>query len=104
MQIARVRFSFLICILLFVLTKCGDLASDSVSKVEDGISTEDSTLAVFMQNFALPFSKNIKSDSDLLVFYCSRPYDTSSLIMLKREKNFVFGVYYQTLPEYHRFI
>lgn len=57
-----------------------------------------------MQSFSLPYSENIGSDSGLLIFYCSRAYDTSSLIEIKRKKNLIRGVNYEILQEYHRFI
>jgi hypothetical protein len=68
------------------------------------MSASDSFSKLMIQTFALPYFENMKFDSGSLVFYCSRALDTSSLIEVKKQKNMIRGVYYEILPEYHRFV
>jgi len=56
-----------------------------------------------LQTFGLPYSESMDFDTNSLMFYCSRAYDTSSLIEIRRQDKLVRGVYYEILPEYHRF-
>ena len=68
------------------------------------MAANDSISKLIMQTFELPYSENMNFDNISLVFYCSRAYDTSSLIEIKQQKNLIRGVYYEILPEYHRFV
>jgi len=94
----------LIIVAPFLFAKCENREKQSILKARAGMSESDSISKAVMQTFGLPYSENIGSDSGLLVFYCSRAYDTSSLIEIKQQKKLIQGVYYEILPEYHRFV
>jgi hypothetical protein len=54
-----------------------------------------------MQQFTLPYPENFEFDSNTLVFYGSRPFDTSFLIHLRNGERGITGVYYEVIPTYH---
>lgn len=85
----------------FLFAKCGNRGNPPLVEAS-AMPASDSISKLVMQKFALPFFENMKFDSSSLVFYCSRAYDTSSLIEIKQQKNLIRGVYYEILPEYHR--
>lgn len=98
------KFSALVLLTSSLFTKCGNREDQPIAKTGTIISTKDSISKLMMQTFELPYFENMNFDSGSLVFYCSRAYDTSSLIEIKEEKNLIRGVYYEILPEYHRFV
>ena len=87
-----------------LFTKCGNREDQPIVKTGTAMSANDSLSKLIMQTFELPYFENMNFDSGSLVFYCSRAYDTSSLIEIKQQKNLIRGVYYEILPEYHRFV
>lgn len=89
---------------LLIFMKCNSRENQSGVKIKEEMSNADSASKLVLQTFALPFSEQMKFDSNSLVFYCSRTYDTSSLIHMERKGNLLRGVYYKVLPEYHRFL
>jgi hypothetical protein len=76
----------LVIVASFLFSKCDNREKQLIVKTGDGMSASDSLSKLMMQTFSLPYSENIGSDSGLLVFYCSRAYDTSSLIKISRKK------------------
>jgi hypothetical protein len=101
MQLTKIFGLF--ALLCFLLIQCVDKENLPDTKKLDRLSDTDSLSELMLQTFALPYSEQMEFDSGSLVFYCSRSYDTSSLIEIKKQNNLIRGVYYEILPEYHRF-
>lgn len=98
------KFLTLFFLAVFLLMKCGNRENQPGIKTRAEMPDGDSASKLVVQTFALSYSEHLHFDSGSLVFYCSRTYDTSSLIEIKKQKNLIRGVYYETLPEYHRFV
>lgn len=73
----------------------GDLTLTSQTKK----ITVDSTI----RKFCLSYPVNMQLDSNSFIFYCTRTFDTSSLIHIQKYDFAVRGVFYQMLPSYHQF-
>lgn len=84
--------------------KCSNRTQQPNVKIRTNISADDSISNLIIQTFELPYLANMHFDSTSLVFYCSRAYDTTSLIQISRQENLIRGVYYEILPQYHRFV
>jgi hypothetical protein len=84
--------------------KCANEGNRSTVNEKDEMTDIDVQSMHVIRTFALSNSEHMKFDSSSLVFYCSRAYDTSSLLELEIQKNLIRGVYYVILPEYHRFL
>ncbi len=94
-----------IIVLLSFLSLCSagcknDPDNQSKSPVETK-SFNDSLLNSVLRLFAVPYSENLTLDSNSIIFYGSRPLDTSFLIHLKREPKAITGMYYEVDPFYH---
>lgn len=98
---------------LIFLSSCHQGNKNQATKVPEpypGVKTtsvlpaDDSLSRLVLQTFGLPYSNATKFDSNSLIFSCSRAYDTSSLIEMTRKGKLVKCVYYEILPEYHRFM
>ncbi|HYM93330.1 MAG TPA: hypothetical protein VET23_04270 [Chitinophagaceae bacterium] len=92
---------FLLC-LCFLYYSCQEKANN----VKENIVTqsnryEDSTLSFVMKKFGLPQLQSDRSDSNTLVFYCLRSFDSSFLIHLRQEPNGINGAYYVEMPSYY---
>ena len=87
----------------FFLAGCVDKKNLPATKANSKISGNDFLSKQVLQSFALPYSEYMVFDSISFVFYCSRSYDTSSLIEIKKQDELFRAVYYETLPAYHRF-
>ena len=98
------NLSGLLVLVCFLLTKCDHKEDTLNAKTTANAADKDSLSKQVLQTFGLPYSEEMNFDSNSLAFYCSRAYDTSSLIEIKRQGNLVRGVYYEILPEYHRFM
>ncbi|MBN9382078.1 MAG: hypothetical protein J0H74_15020 [Chitinophagaceae bacterium] len=98
------RFFALVIVASFLFGRCNNRENRPTIETRAAMSANDSVSKIIMQTFTLPYFENMKFDSGSLVFYCSRAYDTSSLIEIKEQKNLIRGVYYEILPEYHRFV
>ncbi|MFT3750324.1 MAG: hypothetical protein QM768_18555 [Agriterribacter sp.] len=62
----------------------------------------DSALIEVVQKFNLPYPGNINLDSNSLIFYGDRTFDTSFLLHLNKTNFGINGTYYEVLPNYHR--
>lgn len=62
---------------------------------------EDSTFRVVMNKFGLPQQQINRPDSNTLVFYCLRSFDSSFLIQLRQAPNGINGAYYVEMPSYY---
>lgn len=51
----------------------------------------------------MPLPDNSLPDSNSLIFYCSRTFDTTSLVHLQKCGGSIHGVFYEMLPTYHRY-
>jgi hypothetical protein len=101
-QVLKLISSVLIICLLCLA--CHDDKIKSADKSFVVKPTDDSATKAIMETFGLPYPDDLKLDSNALLFYCARSYDTSSLIYLQRNSKGIQGVFYLMLPTYHRFI
>lgn len=87
-----------------IIVSCHDGKKDVDAKTIFANSINDSATKVVMKTFGLPYPEKFKFDSNALLFYCARSYDTSSLIYLQKDNENIRGVFYVILPTYHRFL
>jgi hypothetical protein len=96
-----------ITVLLFVLSMliitCGEQKEHSDEKPIVATQARDSALETIMKKFSLPYCADSMVDENSLIFFCSRTFDTSSLIVLKKNHERVDGVFYEILPTYHTY-
>lgn len=52
--------------------------------------------------FTLPYNENLYADTNSLIFYYTKPFDTSFLIHMRNINDEIVGTYYETLPQFHR--
>jgi hypothetical protein len=76
--------------------------SNEGSKVSDQKQNAGRFERELLTKFALPYSTDFIVDSNALIFYCARNFDTSSLIHIQYIKPEIKGIYYQVLPTYHQ--
>jgi hypothetical protein len=79
--------------------KNSDKEGSSTSVTRNQATIIDSTIT----KFCLAYPKDLMLDSNSLVFYCARTFDTSSLIHIQKNNLTIRGVYYEMLPAYHQF-
>lgn len=91
----------LICMLFFA---CQDDRKKIVNKPSMVDLINDSVTKAVIKKFGFPYSDNLNLDSNSLLFYCVRSYDTTSLIYLQKHNKDIQGVFYIILPNYHRFV
>lgn len=85
--------------------QCGNTKNRPESEVVTGMwNRADSIARRQMENLGLPYDQNLEADSGLLIFFCYRPGDTSSLIQIKQQNNVFRGLYHEILPTYHHFV
>ena len=91
-----------LCLLVMGCRSSGknDLNTNSFIKER---TSKDSIAESIVAKFSLPYTDVLKTDSNSLFFYCSRAYDTSSLIHIQKGPTEIRGIFYQMLPTYHRF-
>ncbi|MBS1918615.1 MAG: hypothetical protein JST17_00010 [Bacteroidetes bacterium] len=83
----------------FLQYSCKEESNNANRSIES--QNTDSSLNVLMKKFELSDPATFKSDSNSLVFYCTRSFDTSFLLHLKKEQDGINGIYYEVLPSYH---
>lgn len=88
-------------ILCFFYIGCQEKTNTSknVSILND--KYKDSSFNSIIKKFGLPYQGNFRLDSNSLIFYGTRNFDTSFLIHLKQGVAGINGVYYEVLPTYH---
>lgn len=101
MQILKQAMWLLIICMLFA---CQDDKKKIVSKPSMVDLINDSVTKTVIKKFGLPYSDNLNLDSNSLLFYCVRSYDTTSLIYLQKHNKEIQGIFYIILPNYHRFV
>ncbi|HOA37629.1 MAG TPA: hypothetical protein PLQ32_02870 [Flavihumibacter sp.] len=67
-------------------------------------ATTDSAVYSIIKKFYPTYSGDRSADSNSLIFYGERPFDTSFLLHIKKDIDKVNGTYFEVLPEYHRFL
>jgi hypothetical protein len=55
-----------------------------------------------LRKFSLPYASTLVEDSNGLLFYYLKGFDTSFIVKIKNKKEGIFGVYYYTTPPLHR--
>ncbi len=92
-----------ICILLlfFFYIGCKEKTNTSNTGLSINDRYRDSSFNFIRKKFGLPYSEDYRLDSNSLVFYGTRTFDTSFLIELKQTASKVNGVYYEVLHTYH---
>lgn len=90
-----------ILILSFFYFGCREKSSNSRDiPVKDNLNN-DSLFNSVVKEFTLPYPENFKLDSNTLIFFGSRPFDTSFLVHLKNGSKEIEGTYYEVIPTYH---
>jgi hypothetical protein len=95
-----VGLNILFCVLIVKCTNrpnSPDVKETAKNWPKDALSNQ------VLHSFGLPNSDKMGFDSNFLIFYCSRAYDTSTLIQINKRNGVIQCAYYQLLPEYHRF-
>lgn len=95
------RLLILISIQSLLYVACREKANIHQSSISRGDSRNDSLINSQLKKFALPYPENFKSDSNTLIFYGSRPLDTSFLIQINKGLQEINGVYYEIIPANH---
>ena len=92
-----------VLLLYFLCSSCQEKRYNAEEYIVDPNNRyEDSTLSFAMKKFGLPYQgKNYKSDSNSLVFYCLRSFDSSFLINIRQEASGINGAYYVEMPSYY---
>jgi hypothetical protein len=80
---------------------CKEKLNSPQSTISQFNSINDSLSSSIVKKFALPYPQNFKLDSNTLIFYGSRPFDTSFLFQLRNEPQEISVVYYEVIPTYH---
>jgi hypothetical protein len=93
-----------IFVLSMLITTCSEQKRHSDGKPVIATRARDFTLETIMKEFSLPYSGDSMVDENSLIFFCSRTFDTSSLIFLKKNHERINGVFYEVLPTYHKYI
>jgi hypothetical protein len=91
----------LMSILSLFYVGCKEESNSPQSTISPYNSSNDSLFNSVIRQFALPYPENFRLDSNTIIFYGSRPFDTSFLIHLKKETQKITGVYYEVIPTYH---
>ncbi|MBX3257338.1 MAG: hypothetical protein KF862_24650 [Chitinophagaceae bacterium] len=94
----RVFFTVLI-FLLFVSSCKNDKGPENIKTTGN---EELLQMDWFIRKFSLPYDRNLVVDSNTLIFYKSKYFDTSYLINIQKRDTAIYGVYYEVLPEYHK--
>lgn len=90
--------------LSMLIATCGEQKEHSDEKSIVATQARDSVLETIIKKFSLPYCADSIVDERSLIFFCSRPFDTSSLIVLKKTHEMVNGVFYEILPTYHKYV
>lgn len=101
MKVFKIIGAFSILCLFFIRCSCKDEHTSGKSKTVNQI--KDSTLESLIKKFSLSHLDSLIPDSNSLIFYCSRSFDTSSLVHLQKSENTIHGVFYEILPAYHTY-
>lgn len=64
----------------------------------------DSSVCTIIKKFNLPYTGNLSLDSNSLIFYGDRAFDTSFLLHVRKDIGKINVTYYEVLPNYHRFL
>lgn len=88
-----------IIVLLFILSCRNEKGQKDTQTIQNDKPIE---MDWFIRKFGLPYDKNLIADSNTLILYKSKNFDTSFLIHLQRRDTVTYGVYYEILPEYHK--
>lgn len=89
-------------IILLGLVACKDKEKPAIDLSSSNNQIKDSAINLVLKKFSLPYLDNLKLDSNSLIFYGDRSFDTSFLIHLEKRDGEIDGTYYEVLPDYHR--
>jgi len=79
---------------LFLLIGCESKKNLSESNSQLNPPYKDSSYNFILKRFGLMGPEHFQIDSNVLVFYCKRSFDSSFLIQIKNERNRISGVYF----------
>ncbi|MBN8878449.1 MAG: hypothetical protein J0I32_12975 [Sphingobacteriales bacterium] len=91
----------LMYVLILLCTGCAERSNNPQVSIIYNEERGDSLFYSVIKKFSLPYPDDFVLDSNALIFYGSRPFDTSFLIHLKNESQEIAGVYYEVIPTYH---
>jgi hypothetical protein len=93
-------FILFLCFLCYSCQEKNNNAKENI--VNQNNRYEDSTLSFAMKKFGLSYQQqDYRPDSNSLVFYCLRSFDSSFLIHLRQEPSGINGAYYVEMPSYY---
>lgn len=93
------RFAVFITIVLFLLNSCNSNRAGDQRIKKDSLSFRSDPI---VSKFTLPYSEQLYADTNSLIFYYTKPFDTSFLVHLRKINDEISGTYHQTLPKFHR--
>jgi hypothetical protein len=85
-------------IISFLTVACNSNTPENQQKKKDTLTLRNDPI---IAKFTLPYRENLYDDTNSLIFYYTKPFDTSFLVHLRNINNEIAGTYYQTLPEFH---
>ena len=93
------RFFGSVIVLLFIFSCKNEKIKEDTQSVQN---KEPIEMDWFIRKFSLPYDKSLIGDSNTLILYKSKYFDTSFLIHIQKRDTAIYGVYYEVLPEYHK--
>jgi len=88
-------------ITLAIITGCKEKPTSITSMPKTGDHYKDSTISDVMEKFGLAYAERSNGPDSSMIFYGTRPFDTSFLVRLTTKSSEIMGVYYEVLPIYH---
>lgn len=92
-------FGLLLVLFIFVCSCNSGQKADNSSATADTLNLSNDPL---LSKFNLHLDKSQFNDTNDLVFYRTKPFDTTFLVHIKPQGSQVVGNYYEVLPTYHR--
>ena len=93
------RSTLFVITILFSLSACRNNGAGDRLLRKDTLSFRTDPI---VGKFTLPYNQQVYADSNSLIFYYTKAFDTSFLVHLRKSNDEIVGTYYQTLPEIHR--
>jgi hypothetical protein len=84
---------------LLPIVACNSYQPGDHQVIKDTLSFKNDPI---IEKFMLPYNENLYADSNSLIFYYTKPFDTSFLIHMRYFNDEIVGTYYETLPQFHR--
>jgi hypothetical protein len=93
------KLSALIVIVLICSIACNSKKDNSTQQKKNVLPFSKDLI---IRKFTLPYDENLQLDTNSLIFYQTKSFDTSYLIHIKNIGSEIVGTYYQSLPRLSR--